>query len=277
MIKDLCFKLAKKRKDDNISLEQVVEKTKLCPSVIRSIEEGNLGRISSTYLKGFIKIYAACLNVDIEQQVWEELASFSSTRSGRDTAKELNQRVSRQGKEESVEKNTEFVPKKEATVVRKNLCPRLSLFGRRNIILFLLTFLFIFITFNVIKFIVVQVAAGIRAISVDGAPAVMEEKDSTSAAVFPVVDVYDREIEAVLQIERDCFVRVIVDDKLLFEGILNKGVVETWQGSKEIEFKISDGSAVRLEVNGKSYPPLTSMRKPIKSLKITHKGIEVEK
>jgi hypothetical protein len=44
-----------------------------------------------------------------------------------------------------------------------------------------------------------------------------------------------------------------------------------------MELKISDGSAVYIEVNGKAIPELTSRRRPIKTLTITHSGISVEK
>jgi len=55
-IEELCVKLQQKRNDLGLTLEEVVEKTKLYPSVIRDIESGNLGNISKAYLKGYIKI-----------------------------------------------------------------------------------------------------------------------------------------------------------------------------------------------------------------------------
>jgi len=69
----------------------------------------------------------------------------------------------------------------------------------------------------------------------------------------------------------------MVDGKLLFDGQLAEGAIETWRGDKEIEMKIRDGSAIALEVNGKDIPTLTSLRKPIKSLKITPSGIVIDK
>ena len=84
-------------------------------------------------------------------------------------------------------------------------------------------------------------------------------------------------VEATLTAKKKCFLKVIVDGKLLFKGILRKGARETWKADKEIELKIRDGSAITLEVNGRLIPILTSLRKPIKSLKITPSGIVVDK
>jgi uncharacterized protein (DUF58 family) len=98
-----------------------------------------------------------------------------------------------------------------------------------------------------------------------------QQKQEDSKAVV------SNEVVVSLTVKRRCFLRVKADGKLLFEGILKQGMVETWRADKELEFKISDGSAVYLEVNGKKIPQLTSMRKPIKSLKITPAGISVVK
>ncbi len=65
-IEELCAKLQQKRNELGLTLEEVVEKTKLYPSVIRDIEACNLGNINKAYLKGYIKIYASFLSVDVE-------------------------------------------------------------------------------------------------------------------------------------------------------------------------------------------------------------------
>ena len=99
-------------------------------------------------------------------------------------------------------------------------------------------------------------------------------------AAAPVVQArpqVSKDVTASLTAKRNCYVKVKVDGKMLYSGLISRGKVETWKGSREIEFRISDGSAVYLEVNGKSLPPLTSMRKLIKSLKVTSSGISVSK
>ena len=71
--------------------------------------------------------------------------------------------------------------------------------------------------------------------------------------------------------------KVKLDGRIVFEGVLKKGSLESWQATEELEFKISDGSSVDVEVNGKLLPPLSKIRKSIKSLRITTKGISIDK
>jgi len=85
------------------------------------------------------------------------------------------------------------------------------------------------------------------------------------------------EMTVSLTAKKNCFIKVKSDGKLLFEGILKKGVVESWRGQKVIDLKTSDGSALYIELNGRPLPVLTAMHKPIKSLKITPAGISVDK
>jgi len=65
MIKELCSKLKEKRIELGYSIDYVVDKTKLHPSMIRDIEEGNLSSENPTYVRGFIRIYASFLKVDL--------------------------------------------------------------------------------------------------------------------------------------------------------------------------------------------------------------------
>ena len=75
---EVCNKLRQARKEKNISLEQIYEKTRLHPSILRKIEDGeSLEDIGKFYLKGFLKIYARFLGQDnliqdIDQALIEE-------------------------------------------------------------------------------------------------------------------------------------------------------------------------------------------------------------
>jgi len=97
-------------------------------------------------------------------------------------------------------------------------------------------------------------------------------KEIPAKLVVPSSD----KVEVTFRIKKDCFVKVKTDGDLIFEGVLKKGMVESWE-AKELEFWISDGSAVAVEVNGKLLPPLTRLSKPIKSLKIKKGSISVIK
>jgi transcriptional regulator with XRE-family HTH domain len=221
---ELCAKLKEKRKKLKYTLEEVVEKTKLHPSVIKDIEEANLENINPTYLKGFIKIYASFLGVEVGD-ILEDISSPES--------KELPA-------EEKKEKINFFEFK-------------------RYIVFFLILVILVisgYFSFRFFKNFILK-----RKIPSQTLPTLT--KDSTL-----LISIFAK---------RTCFLKVKVDGNLLFEGVLEKGMQESWQGSKEIELSVSDGSAILLEVNGKKLPPLTSLKKPIRSIKITPLGISVKK
>jgi transcriptional regulator with XRE-family HTH domain len=242
---ELFKNIAERRKELGLSLEEVVEKTKLYPSVVRDIEAGNLENINSAYRKGFVRIYASFLSLDTSDAL-DKISSVSVVK-----------------KETRSIKNIANKPKVKFTIPQ--LSPQV-----KKIIIFILAALFIlWILGALINFI------GKRISRLPPKPAQTIKKETP--AVFINQPKANKEVNVSLTAKRTCFLRVKVDGKLVFESQLPKGAVETWKGNKEIELKISDGSAVYLEVNSKRIPPLTASRKPIKSLKITAAGISVVK
>lgn len=243
-IEELCAALQKKRTELGLNIEEVVEKTKLYPSVIRDIEAGNLGNISSAYLKGYIRIYASFLGVDLA----DALTNLNLSNAPKNKPLINKQETLREK------------PKQE----RKPIPPYI-----KKVILYVIVALI------VLPLLIAFVRFVSKSISrISHKPVKKIEKRIAKPIILKNKS---KEVTVSLSIKRDCFVRVKVDGKVLFEGILKKGVSETWKGKKEIEFKLSDGSAVYLEINGKALPALTSAHKSIKSLKITPSGVAVSK
>lgn len=295
MIETLGSRLKDKRKELNLTIEEVVEKTKLHPGMIREIEEGNLDKINPTYLKGFIRIYASFLGVDIGNALSEV--------SGLTTQK--NNIVKRRKPQITPASSQKFTPttlQKEKAVpiipegtnvdiaakrktdkvlpvkVRKVTLPAQfkKVIGFSLLVIIILCGVTLLGKFAVNK---VGVLVKDRKAARERKEVIPDKVNLPKAVNTPKVthEVVPQDIDVALTVKKNCFLRVKVDGKLLFEGILRKGAVETWKGRKEIEFKMSDGSAVYLEVNGKPIPSLTSMNKPVKSLKITPSGISVDK
>lgn len=248
MIKDLCYKLKEKRRELGYDIEEIVEKTKLHPSVIRDIEDCSLDKINTTYIKGFIKIYASFLKVEIGSNLDELTPQQPQTRRGkRASARDASRILS----------SIKQIKKKASPVLKKNL------------LLLVTVIISLWVLFSLSKFIITKIANLFKP---------KHKAEVTAKSENPIVFPEGTEELIVSVTAKDkCFLKAIVDGKLLFQGILNKGVVETWKADKELELRISDGSAVHLEVNGKSIPTLTSMHKPIKSLKVTSSGISVDK
>ena len=251
MIKEVCSKLKEKRKELGFSLEYTVEKTKLHPSVIKDIENGDLERIGSTYLKGFMKIYASFLGVDLGSSLEEVSSLKTSTKS------------ERRFKRKNIQP-----PLSQTMHLLKQISPE----TKKKVVIVLAAMLLLWSLFTVGSFAVKKISRAFKKESPKEASEVAAAKPES----FTPIPEGDEVVVSVTANKR-CFLRVKVDGKLLFEGALNKGAIETWRGNKEIEFKISDGSAVYLEVNGKSIPTLTAIRKPIKSLKITSSEISIDK
>lgn len=233
-IQELCAKLKGKRKELGLSIEEVVEKTKIYPSAIRDIEEGNLANVNPTYLKGFIKIYASFLSIPLEDAL-EHIASLDKGK------------IRKEAK-----------PKKE----KKPLSPKFKKLLLASLSLAVIIFVLIFF----VRFMVIQVGRLFKK------PGTKKE-----VAVASPVSKAAKEVAVALVVRKNCFLRVKVDGKLIFVGMLKKGSKESWKARKEIELRLSDGSAVYIEVNGKALPALTSVHKPIKKLRITPQEILVDK
>lgn len=247
MIKEICAKLRDKRRELGYRIEDVVEKTKLYPSVIKDIEAGDFSNINKAYLKGFIRIYASFLEVDLGDALEDSELSPAAS-----------------------------LPKKEIKKEKKEIPPRV-----KKVIVFSLAGIFVLWGFGKIvralgrKFHQKSVSSQVvpkleREKAQSSAPGAEAgpEKAGSQSTVYAA-----DEATLFLTTKRQCYLKVKVDGKIFFEGVLDKGIAETWKGKKEIELKVSDGSAVLLDINGESIPLLTSMRKP-RSLRITPKGWE---
>jgi len=236
----LATQFKQKREELGLSVEDVVEKTKLHPSVIRDLEAGNFQNIRPIYLKGFIKIYANFLGVDISQGL-EEAPSTEPAK--------LRIRV-----------------KKEPEIVERRI--DIPPHVKRIIVYVLVGLVAIWLAISVLRFTVNKIRHVLTKAPATETKETIPQKIQTPSS---------KELAVSLTAKKDFYLRVNVDGRVLFEGILNRGAVESWEADEKLEFKISDGSAVYVEVNGQPLPPLTSMRKPIKRLTVTRSGISVEK
>jgi len=229
-ILELCAKLKEKRKELGYSLEEVVEKTKLYPSVIKDLEEGNLNNLNPTYLKGFIKIYASFLGIDTKEFIKEEKIPLKT---------------------------------KETQTTRENvfdLILRLFKTFKKIILIILILVLLIVFFIKILK-----TFKAIKSPTLD----IKEQLKS--------IDIKKGEITVALTAKKNCYLQVKIDGKIFFDGIVKEKDKNIWKANKEIELSISDGLSVYIEVNGQPLPVLTSIPKKIKSLKINHTGIYIEK
>jgi cytoskeletal protein RodZ len=267
MIKELCKKIKEKRKAAGYSIEEVVKKTKLHPSVIRDIENCNLGNITPIYIKGFVKIYASFLGIELKDEL-----------------EEIKEKVSSQIKKPKKKKESGQNPIFKLFKIIAKKITKISPRTRKKIVTIAVVLVVFWLGFLGIRFSFRKVLAFFRnrpkteQQAVKKIPKVQTAPAQTQADKPKPINVGKLDqITVSLTVKEDCYIRAISDGKIIFDGVLDKGEVETWRADKELEFKISDGSAVYLEVDGEPIPKLSSIHKPIKSLVINSSGITVNK
>jgi len=243
-MKEEFFKrLKEKREKLNLEIKEVVEKTKLHPSVIKAIEEGRLEEINPVYLKGFVKIYASFLGEKLDEDVEKSLFS--------------------QGEKKEIKSKREYFTPHIFFSKLFLFISKIKKFLFFSIIFFLIFFSCLFF-FKLFKRKAPSHPLKRRNIAV-------KEKSRHRISA-------SKEINVSLTVKKECFLKVLVDGEVVFEGILRKGSIENWQAKKEIELRrISDGSAIEVEVNGELLPSLSKIHKPVKSLRITSTKISVVK
>ena len=245
MIEDLCKKLKDKRKKLGYDLEDVVEGTKLHPSVIKAIEDCRLSDISPVYLKGFIKLYASFLDVGIG----DELNSIFPAK--------IPHKINRPRKDPGNKINLYFIN-------------RLTFKIKRNILFASV----LFVSFIIIFMLILSI---VRLVKYKSSPNIKNSGRLKNVNPEVLMSNKNKGVVVSIKVKRECFIKTKRDGKVVFKGVLKKGVVEKWQARKELEFSINDGSSVVVEVDGRILPPLSKIYKPIKSLKITPKGISIVK
>ncbi len=259
---EFVARLRDKRRECGLNLEEIVEKTKLPPSAIKRLESGRWEEMNPFYLKGFLKIYCSFLQEELDEALLEE-------RRPQEEAAPLIKPRNRQGRTGSLHLS---LPRLSLPKIK--IPPIPSQYIRIAITIGVILILLVS-SIWVLKKIGAFVISLFRHRPVANEVVFSDAGDDQPQQVSSFAQ--KEEISVTLTAKRNCFVRVRREGAIVFEGILKKGAVETWQAKKELEFKISDGTAVDVEVNDQILPALTKIRKPIKSLKVTPVGIFVDK
>jgi transcriptional regulator with XRE-family HTH domain len=346
MMQDIGPKLKLKREQLGYRIEEVVEKTKVHPSAIHDIEENNFANISPAYLRGFIRLYAKFLNVDVDA----DLKEVPSTQTIGKNVKPVPAKpvvMSKPTVNSSAQKYVPPQPKpvlppapsrKEAPFRPAPIKPKpavdtkgplsysqedkpnpilekifnLPSPAKKALAIAIVAVLGIVLIAKGLPPLVEKIKAAHEEAVIHGkerklkaeqerhmreekkriekakkirhtakreeeAQAANEEPESVQSTLTPIPQVKSKTITVSLTTKKDCFVRANVDGHTLFENVLRKGVAKTWRAQKEIDLKLSDGSAVIIDVNGSTIPALSTRTRVIKSLKINQRGISVSK
>jgi cytoskeletal protein RodZ len=273
------------RTDKGFSLGTVHEATKIPLDVLRAIEEGYTVRtLSSFYLKGFMKMYAKYLGVDIRQIVVPET------------------------KEQKSEPAAPSLPLKNQPELPEDwerLLNSESLRVAMNVGLALFVLFLIFRMSSCVhgkikardagKPAVIDISvvketekskpnsreAGVpqpQAALKDPKPAVSvvpSAQGKLSSPAPAAVQPTEKEVHLTVKAQASGWLQVKVDGNLVFRSSLATGAVESWQADKEIELSGKGIYSLEYELNGKVLGPLGRTDRSARRVIFTKNGLEV--
>lgn len=285
------------REAKGLTLEIVHEATKIPMDALRAIEEGYSVRILSPfYYRGFIKIYAEFLGLNV-QETYKEYGLDT-------TAKTLPAPAAAKPSPKDAGPN----------LLVENLQEWGSgIFTPKTINLFfkaLGAFLICFLLFKMGSYVLShwpkghtgpkarpavhaprQKLAPVHKDEDEVVPAPPSEpKDDKNAPVPAPVPAAvtaaskvvqapseDNKVEVAVRAQKNTWLRVKADDRVVFETTLSKGSMESWSADKKIELSGRDLEQLDMEINSKHIGLLGGGERRIRKVLITHEGLTVKK
>ena len=251
--------LKKEREKQHLSIDDIAAGTSIRALYIEAIEEGHYDRLpAAVYVKGFIRNYAKHLGLDSEAMVaayHEEQPQAEVSEAIKVVPERSSQRrvsLSDMGKDEvlnSVNEGNIFTRSTISTVVKvfaALLCGTALVAGGMEVLA----------TINNKPSFVVNEAADTKNNQDNSAAATADNKDAAAdknsaadnnAAATPA----DKVTVSAKFIER-CWLQVVTDGNVVFEGTLDSGANQSWQGNNAVVIHAGNAGAMELTVNGKN-------------------------
>ncbi|MFH1201313.1 MAG: RodZ domain-containing protein [Candidatus Omnitrophota bacterium] len=245
-------RLKKTRESKKLSLAEVSKKTTINLDILTALEEDRFNILNKVYIKGFLKIYSSFLGLD-PQKIIEDYNSFISPK----------------------DSHAEAIAKKAAVDKIRYNSRNYSVFIYRLIVVIAIFLLFSFISRH---------KKNVPSLNRKGATIERSsiESKKKEAAARPKSNVVSKPVEVGpvrlgLHAKDNCWVKVRLDGKVMFQGILTKGQNESWQAKEKIEVSLSNAAAIELEANNKILSPLGRRKEAIKSIVITRQGVTINR
>ena len=249
------------REAKGMTLEIVHEATKIPMDVLRAIEEGYSVRILSPfYYRGFVKIYAEFLGLDVREiykQYGLDQPPLKPTSSATVSVKSSRKVVVPQEPNVLLEQIQEW-----STFVFK---PKTFKFIFK-VIGFLLMFLLLFKMVGCM-------ASHMHKKEIPPPKQIVRKINHESVQVQSK----DNKVQLAVRAFKDIWIRVKVDDKVVFETILSKGSMESWSANNRIELSGKDLELLNMEVNNRQIGFLGGGNRKIRKVLITQEGLMVKK
>ena len=250
------------REANGLTIEIVHEATKIPMDVLRAIEEGYSVRILSPfYYRGFIKIYAEFLGLDVGEMYKQYGLDQPPVKPMPSTTASV--KSSRKG----------AVAPPQPNVFLEQIQERSTLVFKPK------TFKFIF---KVIGFLLVfllffkMVGCMASHIHKKGTPPQKQTVQKINHESVQVQSV-DNKVQLAVRASKDTWIRVKTDDKVVFETVLSKGSMESWSANNRIELSGKDLELLNMEVNNRQIGFLGGGDRRIRKVLITQQGLTVKK
>jgi len=241
-------KLKTLRLAKGLSLEEVYKKTKIHPSVLEALEQEKTLGMNPVYLRGFLRIYCNFLGIDSHEYL------------------------------KGIKKpNTEYPVKTKEDVDSKPSLHLSMIKSHPKVIkaaaVVLVSALALFALFKMASNLKAYVNSKSKEKKIaQQRVAVKEEERPEVKPIAPSSD-----IRLGIHAKDDCWLKVKLDGKTVFERTLKKGQSETWEAKDKIELQIGKSSAIELDINGKILSPLGKKGQGIRRAVITKEGLEAIK
>jgi len=279
--------LKRERESQGLSLEIVHEATKIPMDALRAIEEGYTVRtLSPFYYDGFIKMYAQYLHIDAS-----------------DVIDDYKQENLPEHIEQDVEEKFE-IPLWVSKIFSRENKQKMVIAVGALLAVFLISKTMAFfmakmsqkevkdnnVRIEAVKKEVKKVIKKPRLETRQQPPKIITPKSTPKvtlpkpklikpkpivASVAPIAAI-EKNIRLTVRANQNCWMRVKVDNEIVFQSTLRQGAVETWLADDEIEISGRNINQLDFELNGKLIGTLGRKDRNAKKVVITKNGLSVK-
>lgn len=238
--------LRKEREKQGLTIADIEQGTSIRALYLEHIERGNIGELPGmVYAKGFVRNYAGFLHLDAERLVQQFVEEQGGTPAP-----------------SPVPEEAERPSRISLSSVGDEALSRISIGGRGRS-----SYAGIFGKLAVGILVLVAVVGGGAALisyintpAKETAQAPRVQGEQPAAAPASAADASDearstdanpQDVRVDVRLTERCWTEVQVDGKTVFEGILEKGKTDHWQGKDDIVVRVGNAGALEVTANGK--------------------------
>ncbi len=259
------------RESKGLTLEIVHEATKIPLDALKAIEQGYSTRILTPfYYKGFIKIYAEFLGLNVDDVLKEYHLDKKPA------PKVVAPPVKKPAK---VNKPVQVIEKSQHVLTGLNNRKNRDILSRVLAAAAVILVIFLFVKFVLphLKFPQFKKAAKTQEIVLEKES--KDTADSSEKPAFKLIRAESSNLKVGLSVRavKDSWIQVKVDGKVVYAMTINKGTMESWVAYNQIELSGRNINELDMEVNGKHLGSLGSSERGARKAVITRAGLTVKK